>query len=235
MSTMSRCSEGEGGSSSLSPSPSLRRMVSAKARSLLDSIRALASSFRAEKQRKVPKRFKGVLEESECLDLDHLEFLSAAVPAMFKHSKWDLVYSTRRHGFSLQTLLRRCRRVAPTLLVVEDMRNSVFGVFVTEPWAVHDKYYGTGETFVFVLHPLDPVAYFWKQKAEGAEAARNDYFQYSTNECIAVGGGGRYALWIDEDLLYGTSSFSPTFEGMKPLSSTEDFQVKNIEMWSLDW
>ncbi len=64
------------------------------------------------------------------------------------------------------------------------------------------------------------------------EAERNDYFMYSTDECIAVGGGGHFALWLDEDLLCGNSATSATFENAC-LSPSKVFQILSIEVWGL--
>jgi len=63
-------------------------------------------------------------------------------------------------------------------------------------------------------------------------AKRNDYFMYSTEECIAVGGGGHFALWLDEDLLYGNSAASETFDN-ECLSPSKVFQILSIEVWGL--
>ena len=111
------------------------------------------------------------------------------------------------------------------------MKGHTFGVFATDPWEVHDKFYGTGETFVFQLEPESHI-YHWNQK-ENTRAKRNDYFMYTTADCIAVGGGGHFALWLDEDLLYGESSKSTTFGNDSLSGESQVFQILTMEIWHM--
>ncbi|UPR00937.1 TLD domain-containing protein [Chloropicon primus] len=199
-----------------SPSPSTPRV---------DSKDRVRNSF----QRKLSTK---VVSESCLLLPQHIDFLIESVPDRYKQHKWDLLYSTARDGISLQTLYRRVAKTSPTILVVKDMQSHVFGVFAPDPWKVHHKFYGTGETFVFKLEPeAEAAAYHWDQK-EHSKEERNNFFMFSTDDCIAVGGGGHFALWLDEDLLYGNSCKSKTFNN-DCLSSSEVFQVLNIEVWRL--
>ena len=46
-------------------------------------------------------------ERSGILSADAARSLSGALPARFRMSGWRLLYSTERHGISLQTLYRR--------------------------------------------------------------------------------------------------------------------------------
>ncbi|QDZ18195.1 TLDc domain-containing protein [Chloropicon primus] len=226
---------GEGGSqpssSRASSSSSLRRLVSEKATSLLSSITA---TIRSIQRRGLAKRLEKVTAESDMLLEDHVVFLMDSVPPRFKQQTWRLLYSTSKHGFSLQTFYRRVSNAFPTVLLVKDVRGSIFGAFATDPYMVQHKYYGTGETFVFKLHP-DAEAYRWKYDKEKGSASQNqnDFFLLSTEDCIGFGGGGRFALWIDQELLHGSSSCSPTFEGLERLSEEENFTVQTIEVWSL--
>ena len=160
------------------------------------------------------------------------KILIDAMPDLYKQHKWNLLYSTARDGISLQTLYRHVAKTSPTVLLVKDLQEDVFGVFGTDPWERQDNFYGTGETFVFQLEPEIHV-YHWNQK-ENSEQKRNDYFMYSTGSCIAVGGGGHFALWLDEDLLYGNSAKSETF-GNECLAGEgkEVFKIKSIEVWGL--
>merc|ERR1712144_180709 len=171
-----------------------------------------------------------VLAESTLLQSGHIEALVNYMPDRYNQHRWDLLYSAARDGISLQTLYRRVAKTSPTILFVKDMQSHVFGVFAPDPWKVHHKFYGTGETFVFRLEP-DIQFYQWNQR-DHSEEKRNNFFMFSTDDCIAVGGGGHFALWLDEDLLYGNSSKCQTFNN-SCLASSEVFQVLNIEVWSL--
>jgi hypothetical protein len=49
------------------------------------------------------------------------------------------------------------------------------------------------------------------------------------NEFLAFGGGGNFALCLDEDLLKATSGPSETF-GNECLASSTEFELKNVEV-----
>ena len=50
----------------------------------------------------------------------HSQALQSGLPARFMHAKWTLIYSTTRHGISLQTLYRRAAGCSPSLLIISD-------------------------------------------------------------------------------------------------------------------
>ncbi|PRW57748.1 nuclear receptor coactivator 7-like isoform X2 [Chlorella sorokiniana] len=168
-------------------------------------------------------------EASSLLSDEHVRALAAAVPARYRQARWTLLYSTARDGISLQTLLRNAGRRAPTVLVVRDFQRHVFGAYCSEPWRLDKRFFGTGETFVFTLEPRR-AAWFWWWRRMAKE--HNDYFQFCSNEAIAVGGSGGYALWLDADLTRGLSRNCTTF-GNSSLAGQEEFQVGTVELWGL--
>lgn len=101
----------------------------------------------------------------------------------------------------------------------------VFGAFTSEPWRVAPRFYGTGETFMFQLEP-HRIMYPWKVKSR----TKNDYFMYATPECLAVGGLGHFAIWLDAELLAGNSGACGTF-GSPCLASKEEFRIMGVEVW----
>jgi len=95
---------------------------------------------------------------------------------------------------------------------------------VSEEWKDSgQKFFGTGECFVFSLKPKF-ACYKWTRA--------NDYFMVATKEYIGMGGGtsSRYAFYIDSDLNFGTSEVSNTFLN-KQLSGTEEFNCVVVEVW----
>ncbi|KAK6150422.1 hypothetical protein DH2020_015354 [Rehmannia glutinosa] len=58
----------------------------------------------------------------------------------------------------------------------------------------------------------------------------NRYFTLCSTEYLAMGGGGHFALYLDGDLLSGSSSSSETY-GNPCLARSEDFEVKEVELW----
>ncbi|XP_059643406.1 uncharacterized protein LOC132285255 [Cornus florida] len=151
--------------------------------------------------------------------------LYAALPALAQGRKWVLLYSTWRHGISLLTLYRRSM-ICPglSLLVVGDRKGAVFGGLVEAPLRPTNKrkYQGTNDTFVFTNTPGHPDIF----RPTGV----NRYFTLCSSEFLALGGGGHFALYLDCDLLNGSSSASETY-GNPCLAHTEDFEVKEIELW----
>ncbi|KAK3020978.1 hypothetical protein RJ639_046965 [Escallonia herrerae] len=151
--------------------------------------------------------------------------LYAALPAVVQGRKWVLLYSTWRHGISLSTLYRRSV-IYPglSLLVVGDRKGAVFGGLVEAPLRPTNKrkYQGTNNTFVFSNAAGLPVVF----RPTGV----NRYFTLCSTDYLALGGGDHFALYLDGDLLNGSSSSSQTY-GNSCLAHSEDFEVKEIELW----
>ena len=180
-----------------------------------------------------------ISEPSTIMTEDDIKALASFVPARYRLSNWKLLYSTARDGISLKTLLRNGKGKHPTILVVRDMGRAVFGAFCSEPWRVNpqQRYYGTGETFVFRLQKQVGVVereawpWWWKRM----EVERNDFFMLGGGGGggIGVGGAGGYAIWVDSELGSGISRGSGTF-GNPALASSEEFRIGAVELWLLD-
>ncbi|XVF17243.1 hypothetical protein REPUB_Repub10bG0103000 [Reevesia pubescens] len=191
----------------------------------------------------------GTSEPSLLLTEKTRNALYASLPALVQGRKWLLLYSTWRHGISLSTLYRRSMLwPGLSLLVVGDRKGAVFGGLVEAPLKPTNKKYqvmlentsciqhvflinvllilhseqGTNSTFVFTNSPGEPVIF----RPTGA----NRYYTLCSTEFLAIGGGGHFALYLDGDLLNGSSSFSETY-GNPCLAFSEDFEVKEIELW----
>ncbi|CAK9322086.1 unnamed protein product [Citrullus colocynthis] len=151
--------------------------------------------------------------------------LYASLPALVQGRKWLLLYSTWRHGISLSTLYRRSMLWSGfSLLVVGDRKGAVFGGLVEAPLkpSSKKKYQGTNNTFVFTSIPGHPVIY--------RPTGENYYFTLCSPDFLAIGGGSHFALYLDNDLLNGSSSTSETY-GNPCLANTEEFEVKEVELW----
>jgi hypothetical protein len=100
--------------------------------------------------------------------VDGLAHLASALPARYQSRDWSLLYSTSRHGISLQTLYRRCAASSPSVLLVRDAGGYVFGAFCAEAWRPAARFFGTGETFVFQLAP-HKVMFPWQVRCRMTE------------------------------------------------------------------
>ncbi|KAM7277105.1 hypothetical protein ACFE04_018971 [Oxalis oulophora] len=171
----------------------------------------------------------GMSEPSVLLTDKTRSALYASIPALVKGRKWLMLYSTWRHGISLSTLYRRSM-LWPGLSLLEvffqvvgDRRGAVFGGLVEAPLRpTNKKYQGTNNTFVFTNVSGHPVVYH--------PTGANRYFTLCSNDCLAIGGGGHFALYLDSDLLSGSSSVSETYAN-PCLANSEDFEVKEVELW----
>ncbi|CAN1121738.1 Oxidation resistance protein 1 [Linum perenne] len=109
------------------------------------------------------------------------------------------------------------------LSVVGDRKGAVFGGLVEAPLRpTTKKYQGTNTTFVFTNTSGSPVIF----RPTGA----NRYFTLCSTDFLAVGGGGHFALYLDNDLLNGSSAVSETY-GNPCLAFSEDFEIKEVELW----
>ncbi|KAK7311128.1 hypothetical protein RJT34_09052 [Clitoria ternatea] len=166
-----------------------------------------------------------ISEPSVLLSESTRNVLYASLPSLMHGRKWLLLYSTWRHGISLSTLYRRSMLwPGLSLLVVGDRKGAVFGSLVEAPLRSSNKrkYQGTNNTFVFTDISGHPVIYH--------PTGANRYFTLCNTDYLAIGGGGHFALYLDGDLLNGSSSVSETY-GNPCLANSEDFEVKEVELW----
>ena len=169
--------------------------------------------------------------------------LASAFPGRTRLARWDLAYASRTDGISLRSLLRAGSHRSPSVLAVKDAAGGVFGAFVCEPWRVATRYYGTGESFVFTCVPAagaQPATAASGDQAEPAPgvrifkwSGRNAYFQLGQANALAVGGGGAYALKMDDDLAQGLSGPCDTFAS-PCLASTPEYDILHVELWAFD-
>jgi len=99
------------------------------------------------------------------------------------------------------------------------------------------QYFGTGETFLFVLSPK-VVKYDWvgKQKCNESQSQvshSEQLFMSASSRSLCIGsGGGKFGLFIDESLTRGESDRCDTFAN-EPLSSiSNQFNIAVIEVIS---
>ncbi|RYR29311.1 hypothetical protein Ahy_B01g053678 isoform B [Arachis hypogaea] len=121
--------------------------------------------------------------------------------------------------------------VEPSMLLSEAMRSTLY---VSLPALVHGRkwllLYRLSETeeeqeqstFVFTNISGHPVIY--------RPTGLNRYFTLCNSEFLAIGGGSHFALYLDGDLLNGSSSVSETY-GNPCLANSQDFEVKEVELW----
>ncbi|CAL1575182.1 unnamed protein product [Knipowitschia caucasica] len=171
-----------------------------------------------------PEGLQGIVERSHILEASHVKELCKELPARTVGHNWKLIYSTSLHGSSLKCLYRKVSASdSPALVVIKDALDEVFGAFLSHPLRPSEAFYGTGETFLFMLHPR-MKCFRW--------TGENSFFIKGDLDSFAIGGGsGHFGLWVDENLLLGRSSPCFTFNNCC-LSETDDFRIIELEVWT---
>ncbi|KAM9708785.1 oxidation resistance protein 1 isoform 1-T1 [Menidia menidia] len=171
-----------------------------------------------------PEGLKNVIESSQILEASHVRELCKELPPRTVGHTWQLAYSTSRHGASLKCLYRKLSATdSPLLIVIKDALDEVFGAFLSHSLRPSEAFYGTGETFLFMLHPRFKC-FRW--------TGENSFFIKGDLDCFAIGGGsGHFGLWVDENLYLGRSSPCYTFNNCC-LAETDDFRIMELEVWT---
>ncbi|KAK7391654.1 hypothetical protein VNO78_20071 [Psophocarpus tetragonolobus] len=195
-----------------------------------NSTRSSSSSevFEEAREQQTPNTSKmspPLTDNSSFISPELYEFLEICLPNIVKGRQWVLLYSTLKHGVSLRTLIRKSAELScPGLLIAGDMQGAVFGGLLDCPLkpTAKRKYQGTNQTFVFTTVYGQPRLFL--------PTGANRYYYMCLSDLLALGGGGNYALCLEEDLLTGTSGPSDTF-GNLCLAHSPEFELKNVELW----
>ena len=127
-----------------------------------------------------------------------MDSLLSFVPEHLSCNNFWLKYSLCRDGASLDILKRYCRAATHTILAIETTHGEVFGSFTSSPWRTHNRYFGTGESFLWRMRHSrnSPVASLFDQAQLESEIdifpynGSNPYVQLCTRDKLALGGGG---------------------------------------------
>jgi len=160
------------------------------------------------------------------LQKEGMKRLATLIPDRLDIKDFYLLYSCALHGTSLNTLFGNSKGYSPAILLIKDSKDHIFGAYITEPFTVRSAtaFAGTGECFLFSLYP-NCVSYKWTKN--------NAYYMLMSSDSLAVGCGDTgYGLWLDSDLVQGSSAPCETF-GNPILSSAETFECMCVEVWGL--
>lgn len=64
-------------------------------------------------------------------------------------------------------------------------------------------------------------------------SSKDPFFLFSDQECVAMGGGSAFALYLDKDLVHGGTDACSTF-GSDCLSPSKNFIISDLELWAFD-
>lgn len=148
---------------------------------------------------------------------------------MYRNMNWVLLYRMSEHGVSMNTFIERIKGHNATLVIMEDKSKFKFGGFCAEEWVKSNKFFGTGDNFVFTFKDLDEIE-MWHATGE------NSMFQFCDNSGFGLGGGlhgGRFAVFLGDDLWRGSSVKTECFYN-ECLSGTTDFECIDLEVWGFE-
>ncbi|CAK4084241.1 unnamed protein product [Aphanomyces euteiches] len=189
-----------------------RKQATTKAATMIEESIAIQNQFTAK-----------LIGTSSILSGANLSELNEVLPITCQLCKWKLLFSNEVHGSSLNSLLMLCKGQSPTLLVLKEDNRTIFGGFASDVWHTSANYYGNGESFIFRFTPLGKLEkYSWSRK--------NNYFQLCNEESLVMGGGNSFGLYLDADLVHGTTGKCDTYSS-EPLVPGENFACTHVEVW----
>jgi len=171
--------------------------------------------------------------------------LTPHIPARYRHLKrWELVFSTSKHGYRLEALYdsvrERSRRLGtpaysdPFVLVVRTTSGNKIGAYGSHSLiargATGSRFAGNGETLIFSLYPNERI-----YGVSSRLARTTQHYWSTTNSSLAFGGAKEAGLWLDKQLEHGRSEGCTTFASTQPLTGhgNEAFLCSAVELWSL--
>lgn len=164
---------------------------------------------------------------SEILSERQLKEIHQSIPYYNRYKNMRLLYSATKHGTSMTTFYDRVKTDSVCILIIKDDSQHVFGGYLSEHIRNSEKFYGTGESFVFTFHQSEKIHCF-----EGSN--ENDYYIYSDNEVFGMGCSDNcFSILVRDDFLKGSSRYTKTFKNTV-LSSNEEYFIEKIEFWGFD-
>jgi hypothetical protein len=181
-----------------------------------------------------------MIREFDTTTASHSDFayLWSLIPSRFSDFQPERIYSSNIHGRRLRTLYDHVEYHEYCLIIIRNENQEVFGGFCSGQLANRTKtrtWFGTGESFLFTIKPERQV-FKWAgylPATNGNTKAYEDYFIYANDERIQIGGSKEplnIGLSIQQDLNEGSTKQCDTYAS-KPLSSIENFQIMEIEVF----
>ncbi|CAF1450498.1 unnamed protein product [Rotaria sordida] len=182
-----------------------------------------------------------MIREFDSTTASHSDFayLWSLIPSRLADFQPERIYSSNIHGRRLQTLYDHVEYHEYCLIIIRNEHQQIFGGFCSEQLANRTKtrtWFGTGESFLFTLKPERQVFKWvgYQQSIKGSSTkAYEDYFIYGNDERLQMGGSEEplnIGLCIQRDFNEGSTRRCDTFAN-KPLSSSENFQIMEIEVF----
>lgn len=115
----------------------------------IDSIAAPSRASSDELKKKCVSHRLRLKDKSEILTSEMLRQLSSRISPLLLMRSWEVRFRVNTDGVSMRTFFARLEKHNPSIVLVQDMDNCVFGALVSEIWHPATRFYGTGEAFLF--------------------------------------------------------------------------------------
>lgn len=162
---------------------------------------------------------------SEILSERQLRELHQSLPYYHQYKNLRLLYSPVKHGTMMKTFYQLTEGSSVSIVVIKDDNQHIFGGFLSEEIRNSQKFYGTGESFVFTFHNSERIHAY-----EGT--TDNEYYIYSDDEVFAMGcSNNDFSFVCRNDFLKGTSRTTTTYKN-PTLSGSEIFFIHKLEVWT---
>jgi hypothetical protein len=183
---------------------------------------------------------RAVVDESHIFTPATCGGLHTLLPAPQQVGDWSLLYSSSRHGSSLDRMNRTCQDHGPTVLAVRDTSGGTFGGFISTNWpsvSQPSRWSGNGQSFLWAVDSsaVEPevLKFGWTR--------RGNQFFWSAKDALGLGGGcehGSYGLWLDQFLANGTTSRCDVFGNPALCDAAKaehrrTFTPELVEVWQI--
>ncbi|EYC01970.1 hypothetical protein Y032_0103g3567 [Ancylostoma ceylanicum] len=197
---------------------------------------------RQTQKRSLPRRARHLFTQpfsSAIVDQDAAAEIMSALPPRLQLATPQLLFRLSNDGASFTHLWNKIDQAEQTLLLIKTTTGEKFGAYCSSSWAERNdrrersksKYFGTGESFVWVLEEeLElPIIYGWVGNNNEHPDACPQMFMAAGDKSLVIGSGDGDAIRISEELTHGMSSACRTF-GSPALVQSRSFDIHELEV-----
>uniref|UniRef100_A0A183G2N5 Rab-GAP TBC domain-containing protein n=1 Tax=Heligmosomoides polygyrus TaxID=6339 RepID=A0A183G2N5_HELPZ len=168
--------------------------------------------------------------------------IMSALPPRLQLATPQLLFRLSIDGASFTHFWSKIDQAEQTLLLIKTTKGAKFGAYCSSSWAERNdrrersksKYFGTGESFVWVLEEEIelPIIYGWVGNNNEHPDSCPQMFMAAGDKLLVIGSGDGDAIRISEELTHGMSSACRTF-GSPALVSSRSFDIHELEVFDV--
>jgi len=169
------------------------------------------------------------LENETSLTIHQIIFLNINLPHEMRNL-WRPLFNTDVHGESFSKFTGCISNQGPTIIVIWDDQDHIFGGFATDSWKMGPKFVGKPESFLFHLNP--------KMNIYDSTPFNSNYQYFNLKQKTmpnGLGMGGQldyFGFWIDSE--FGILKTSPTCSTYHSAQLGQlDGKIKKIEVFGV--